>query len=147
MPDYTSYSDIVADGVKSGVNTALSRGGQASGRLAEMVGDTVSAARSHASQGNVQSYKLQLELCKQMSENLESLITAITAHVNTFNHAVLDLMQHDFLGEEIPPLAALLQQAAEKGDDLITHVNTRHKAYVVQQASHIVNAAKAVTSR
>lgn len=85
----------------------------------------------------VQSYANQLQLCRNMVQNLEALDAEVLRITRTYHEALLQLEREAYVDEELKSLSRVLDEFAPLAEDLSMHLSARHIAYVDARMVHI----------
>jgi len=87
-----------------------------------------------------QSYANQLQLCRNMRQNLDELDGQILHITQAFHTALMQLEMEQYVDEELKTLARVLAEFAPQAEALSNHLRVRHMAYIEAQASFVTGA-------
>jgi len=92
------------------------------------------------SSDDVQSYANQLQLCRNMRQNLEELDGEILRITQAYHSALMQLEMEQYVDEELKTLARVLAEFAPQAEELSNHLRMRHMAYIEARAVQITGA-------
>jgi len=92
------------------------------------------------SSDDVQSYANQLQLCRNMRQNLEELDGEILRITQAYHSALMQLEMEQYVDEELKTLARVLAEFAPQAEELSNHLRMRHMAYIEARAVQITEA-------
>ena len=81
----------------------------------------------------------QLGWCITTKDYLANLNTETRYVAKQYETMVDWLKQHNYIGELLPQIEQMQQEFQESCDDLMTHVESEHLAYIENQSKHIQN--------
>ena len=91
------------------------------------------------SSDTVQSYANQLQLCRNMRQNLDALDAEIAHITRTYYQAVMQLESEQYVDEELKALSKVLAEFAPQAEVLSNHLRVRHVAYIDGRAVSVTS--------
>ena|SRR3990167_1532290 len=109
------------------------------GKISRVVGQIKDdAARILATPDDqVQGYANQLQQCRNMRHNLETLQGELAQIAQHFHASLMTLQSQEYIGEELKNIARVVAEFGPMAEALSNHLSVRHVAYIDDRAKQI----------